>query len=311
MIFSSAIRRQWYLLLSLVFFAGSSVQAEELVAQQVHLLLTGVSRALHEQSFDALVTYEHSGFLDSLRWQHSFADGKELAVLHHLNGPLGSSQMFQAGEGCLSLADRIIRGDLSPFGDRTITISESYRFIELGAERVAGRPATIFHVAPLDNYRFGYNLAIDQQSGLPLRIMTLSPDNRVLERFEVVELRPLEVPLAIDAAVQTLPMQCSPEVDAGQTRWRVGWTPSGFVLSSVAANTAAGDMLVFSDGFSTVSVFVQAGGLLQGGSARAQRGATNAYMEQMLFDGEPFLITVVGEIPVASASRMAASLQRQ
>lgn len=297
------------LTLFLAFVIGISARADELTPDGVQNLLTGISRSLHEQNFDALITYEHSGFLDSLRWQHWYEDGRESASLQRLNGPLHAPELQSLPADCLSLADRLMRGELQPFGDAAGGLTQSYRFVALPSERVGGRIADVVVVVPLDQYRFGYNLAIDQQTGIPLRIMTIGTDNRVLERFEVVELR---VPAQPPAAAMSAPASaCRLPTDAHGVPWVLSWVPSGFVLVGAATATAAGDMLVYSDGFSFVSVFVRAGPLLASAQARAQRGATNVYMEQLTFDGQPHLITVVGEVPFNSSSRMAASVQRR
>ena len=65
------------------------------------------------------------------------------------------------------------------------------------------------------------------------------------------------------------------------------------------------------DGLAVFSVFVEqhnAESAVAGVQGRAQRGATMAYSRAFQLNGQPLRVTVVGEIPQATAERIAASI---
>ena len=75
-----------------------------------------------------------------------------------------------------------------------------------------------------------------------------------------------------------------------------------------ASFNSIGDVVLYTDGLAAFSVFVLPQSSGEGAQGRAQRGATVAYMKQVEFNGNPYTVTVVGEIPARTAQRVAASI---
>jgi hypothetical protein len=89
---------------------------------------------------------------------------------------------------------------------------------------------------------------------------------------------------------------------------RLAWLPPGFIFSGQQQVRDSTEMLMYTDGLSAFSVFLEpVGGQLMV-EGRAQRGATNAYMGRVARNGQEYRVTVVGEIPIAAAERVAAGL---
>ena len=65
----------------------------------------------------------------------------------------------------------------------------------------------------------------------------------------------------------------------------------------------------FTDGLASFSVFVEPmPQLAQPGAGVARQGGTTAYTRGLVISGQPALITVLGEVPVNTARRVADSV---
>jgi sigma-E factor negative regulatory protein RseB len=316
---------------SALFSILSPVAYASEAGEQVQVLLADMSRALREQNYQGLLTYEHGGSMESLRLTHWVRDGVEYGSLDRLNGP--AQQRLQKGlpTTCVPVADQLLRGLLKPFGAGAHNFEQNYHFYLRGNERIAGRQATVMQIVPRDQYRHGYNLAIDEQSALPLRAMIVSNDKRVLERFQFIDLR-------VGGSLEGLPeankvrdqeaaaTPCPQNVDVQESgvesadntvkllasHWQVGWMPSGFVLSDVKSAADLGEVLMFTDGLSAFSVFVSPPAKAEQKTfeyGRAQLGATVAYIHPVKVSNRPHVVTVVGEIPTQTAMRIASSVR--
>ncbi len=291
-----------------------SVHATE-TPDQVGKLLSQMSTALRETDYRGIFTYEHGGTLQTFQVTHQVVEGEEEEILENLNGPARRVERKGSSLNCLSPADQVLRGMLPTLDGSFNGLSQHYHFYVRNQERIAGRTATLLQIVPRDEYRHGYTLAIDTQSSLPLMAMTISSSRRVLERlqFAHIDLQPddswqLASTTAPAQQIQVAPTPCDSD-ELTLPQWSVSWMPSGFFAAGGAAQTDVGDVMQFTDGLSSFSVFIKP--LDEGSSARGnvQRGATVAHMEQHLFNSKPHTVTVVGEIPVAAAERIADSVR--
>lgn len=255
-------------------------------------LLSEVETALTEVSYAGIYTYEHTGFLDTIQISHSVnADGTQ-TQLEHLSGKIAEPLVQKAC--AMAFADH-------PGIFNAAALDKNYLFRDIGEDRVAGREVALLSAQPRDEYRYGYHLAIDAETRVPL-MLSLINGKRMIERFQFVDFNP--------AQSQTPSLSDSTETCSGsqsEPRWSLQWLPSGFNLVSVKQD-AATDMLTFSDGLSRFSVFVNqaAGGHTLEGEAR--RGGTLVYLDKVVVAGVLFQVSVVGEIPLATAQQLARSV---
>ncbi len=61
-------------------------------------------------------------------------------------------------------------------------LSQFYAVQRLGLERVAGRSADVLRLKPQDDLRLGYRIWADQETGLVMKLQTLSPNAKVMEQ---------------------------------------------------------------------------------------------------------------------------------
>jgi len=186
-----------------------------------------------------------------------------------------------------------------------------------GQGTVAGRDSQILAVQPMDSYRYGYRLWLDQATALPLKIQMRDAGGGVLEQILFTEIRlPEQIPdAALEPSLDTegFKMMRGVAVREGDEMptadWRAADLPDGFMLTTVKSKYAPGadmptEQLVYSDGLASVSVFIEAAQTEGGASGGASSmGAANAYTTSR--DGH--LITAVGEVPVLTVERIALS----
>ena len=89
--------------------------------------------------------------------------------------------------------------------------------------------------------------------------------------------------------------------------WRLGWVPPGFAFAGQRKVRNQIDMMMYTDGLTTFSVFIElAAGVTPEGVA--SRGATLAVMDSLSHQGARYRVTVVGEIPVVTAQKIAQNI---
>jgi len=274
--------------------------------ERVGVLLGGMSQALREQSYQGLFTYEHGGSLETLKLLHQVSDGVEVSSLERLNGPAHRYSPSARKTDCLSPSDRRLRGLLPDVSGVLADLAAHYHFYIREDQRVAGREATVLQIVPRDEYRFGHTFTIDKATSLPLGAMIFTPNKTVLERLQFVDLSLLAEaePLAVAPSAFLCRSESVPE-----ELWAVGWMPSGFMSAGVNRSESVGDMMMFTDGLSSFSVFIRPSVDGVAAQGQAQRGATVAFMQQYRFGQAMYTVSVVGEVPVRTAQRIANSVQ--
>lgn len=268
-------------------------------------------------SYRGIFTYEYGNHLESLRITHGRVDGQEYERLEHLDGK--RREIIRRGQQltCQHPGNRLIRLYQKRLAMRAglQEVEQSYSLKLDGEERVAGRSGVIIAIQPRDEYRYGYRLTLDSETGLLLRSELLSRDDGVLERFKFA---------AIDVGVELDPSWIAPPagepqsqvttVDLDQShkpQWGPGWLPPGFSLALPVAQ-GGDEVQTFSDGLAVISIFLEpADGISLSRDGVARRGATIAYARRVELNGKPFMVTVLGEVPRVTARQVAKSIAWQ
>lgn len=282
------------------------------VAKLLRKMATIPSGLNYQGSF----TYQHKDnpALQSFRIIHWVENGVEHERLQHLNGP--EREVLRSGKtiGCESLGDQLLQGKISQFGANLARLDQLYKFEIRGPERVAGREATALLALPLDQFRYSSLLTIDNETGLVLKSWLVDESARPLERYQFIDLD-LTPDLAglsepgtrLHRAATPQVADCNPHKVKPLERWKPTWIPPGFVFVGQRQVREQIDMLMYTDGLTTFSIFVeQASGTVPEGVA--QRGATLAVMDSLRHANKSYRITVVGEIPVISAQKIAQNI---
>ncbi|MGQ0429614.1 MAG: MucB/RseB C-terminal domain-containing protein [Gammaproteobacteria bacterium] len=307
--------------------AALALVAGTAAANDGQLWLGRMAEALAGTSYSGEFICESAGSSEKVRVVHRVRDGAVWERLVSLSGS-GRELVRENDEVVVYLPDRRLAiierrparsdlmGALPTFETR---VSPWYEVSYAGRETGLIGPAAVVVVRPRDGYRFGYRLWIDEASHMPVRSELSDAAGRVIERLRFTE---LDVNGNIpDAAFE-------PSMDRSKLRWvrqvpqavdespvwRAAQVPPGFRLSvsglqAMAGSSAPVRHLVYSDGFASVSVFIQPsapGKAPVTGSRRA--GVASAYTTVV----HGHQVTVVGEVPpdtlrfIASGVRPAA-----
>ncbi len=276
-------------------------------------------------SYSGSFIYERDGAMETMRIAHR-VDGADFRQrLYSLTGSAREIIRDSESVWCF-IPDRQIgvheysASSRSSFlqirADKIAAISDHYT-LELGAvERIAGRQAQVLRVVPRDRYRYGYVLWADQATGLLLRTDLLGGEGQVVERYMFVDVEiggeiadaDLEPITARESLTWFgIDQKAERPSSAMPMRWDSTALPPGFTLSHSVKRRSpmqedAVEHHVYSDGLSSVSMFVKEGAEgVAGRPVTTTMGAMSAAM--VAVDG--FTVTVVGEVPEATVSMIA------
>ncbi len=169
-----------------------------------------------------------------------------------------------------------------------------------GTERVAGHTCQVITLEPRDGYRYAYYLWLDKRTGLPLKSRMVNGNGAAVSTFMFSEVQIGKAPeiqlFKNDLAGKHI-LRASLDKPSS-VAWEVT-PPPGFRQVQEAVRFLPGKEspvthLVFSDGLSVLSMFVEpAGPDRQGLQGLSAEGAIGVYGRQI--DG--FTVTTLGEVP--------------
>lgn len=197
-------------------------------------------------------------------------------------------------------------------------IKASYQVRMGGTERIGGREGQIVYLKPRDKYRYGYKLWADLEYGLLLKSVSRNEHDHVMEQMAFTQLALLNTQNMdwfhphIDPNKQYV-MEEQPNNRVSTTdaeHWSVDRLPAGYkqvdqIERMVPGKNVPLTHIVFSDGLSSVSLFIEP--LARGARPKlgaTSLGATNIHANVV----EGHQIMVVGEVPEATVTQIANSV---
>lgn len=298
-------------------------------SQTVRRWLDRIAEANQRYSYQGTFVYHSDKQLSALKLLHLGDDHSPRGKLTSLTGPqrelIQHSSVFGsvfASEGHSNL-DRnstsgVELGAVAP----GIAIDEHYTSAARRSDRIAGRETDVVSISPRDQYRYGFRLWLDRETGVLLRSDMLDSAGEVVEQtmFTSVEFISKEVASAqfeTPPSTSPLPKANLPELGPAKTggnnegTWRVERAPAGFSVVERVVHSASpthphgNEQLVLSDGLASVSVFIEsAASARRSFIGKTHRGAVNAF--GTLLDGRQ--VTVVGEVPIATVEMIGQSI---
>jgi len=196
----------------------------------------------------------------------------------------------------------------------TADLEHYYEFVDHGEDRVAERAAHVVEVRPRDTFRFGYRLWLDDQTAIPLQSVRITADGKTVERVVFTEISfPAHIDdsqLASTISDEGFTRQVRDTTAAsppGEVGWEAGDLPDGFHLSATdnEDEKADGEHLVYSDGLTSVSVFIESLRDTKPMHGFRMVGGSSAFSTTK----GGFQVTVVGEVPEPTARRIGDSMR--
>jgi sigma-E factor negative regulatory protein RseB len=291
--------------------------------------LQRMERALTTRNYEGVFVHEHGGQSETLRILHRVSGGEVAERIVSMDGS-GREFIRRGAELSTYLPDqKVVLVEKSP--DSGLLLAElravdtaasgQYASREVGRARVAGRETRVIAVEPLDDFRYGYRIWIDEATAMPLKSQLRSASGRVVEQLIFTSLT-LPVQMA-DAALQpTVDARgyrwmrydnAAAAVDAPAAAWQTDELPPGFRMTvrstqRLPGSSSAVTHLVFSDGLASVSVFVepQERGSREGPTTDSTSlGSSSAFSTTV--DGHR--VTAIGEVPPDTVRAIARSLR--
>jgi len=283
-----------------------------------------MSQAVENLDYQGTFVYVHTLYsgeqsIDSMRITHINSASGTRERLYSITGPQREIIRTDKSVKCVFAEDRSVLVDnhvgrsLLPVLPLDDVLSSSAQYtLKMGVMgRVAGRRVQAVKIRPRDQYRYGYTLWLDVETGLPLKSVLHDADEKgsTLARLMFTDIRygdavdhselTSEVPEERFELVSS-PIPKTRAVSPDQPpRWSPAELPSGFRLTShnhEDRDNGNGmfEHLVYSDGLATVSLYIET--LADGQQAipgLSRLGGMNAYVQQM----DTLQITGIGEVP--------------
>jgi len=288
--------------------------------------LQRVADASQNLSYEGVFVYRHQGNLEAIQVVHRVDEKGIRERLFSLTGTEREVIRDNEQVTCTLPDSRSVivdrRSDNNPLAQLVPSdvegLSQNYSLHMTGEGRIAGRTAARVSILPRDQYRFGYQLWIDQQSGLLLQAEVFDEEGASIEQLMFTELRlPESIPdsqlvsqVVADgfSRFQEEPLKLS---DQAAANWVFEDLPAGFVLilhelRQMPGNAEPVEHLLFSDGLSNVSVYIEKADPAESLSGHSALGAVRAYGRSL----SPSLqLIAVGEVPLATVERIALAIR--
>lgn len=284
--------------------------------------LTRLGQAEQQQSFHGTFVYERNGSFSTHNIWHRVQNGQVRERLLQLDGSAQEVVRIDGHTQCVSGTLIAGLGDSPNAAARPLDpkkLKNWYDLAVIGKSRVAGRDAVIVSLTPRDQHRYGFELHLDKKTGLPLKSLLLNDKGQLLERFQFTSLNTDDVPTDKDLLANA---DCKPinldsnKASAVKTNqlWHSDWLPPGFELTSSSSHKDSQtksqvNSLMYDDGLARFSVFLEP---LNGATVtdtRTQLGPTVAVSRRLTTPEGEMMVTVVGEIPIGTAERIALSMR--
>lgn len=266
----------------------------------------------------------HQQHFEPIAIEHGIVDGKPLVYVNYLNGPEreilhrdGEVTYFQHDEPPYTVAGQRAVGPIPrAFINDVESLKASYQFVLGGRNRVLGRAAQLIRIEPKQADRYAIWVWLDAEHGMLLRADLIAPNGEPLEHIQIVSMQYSETPSPLVQQLASLdlpapvPLMDSEQVQGqGRVRWVAGYLPDGFELVGrdrhrLGITNDLVDYQLYSDGISSVSVYVGAAADGMPGQAGVSKGATHL----ISIAKEGVEVAVIGQLPPDTIRRIVESV---
>ncbi len=308
--------------LLLLISIGVSTMAMAGDSEKARDWLERMTAALSQMSYQGTFVYVRDGAVETMRITHVTDETGVRERLYSISGPRREVIRDRKGVRCVLqdsasvVKDEVIASSYFPELPLSIIDSETsgYRLETGGEARIAGHTARRVTISPEDNFRYGYDFWLEEQTGLLLKWVLFDAEHKPIAKLmftdfalgSAVNLDELESNSRAEDFVEmkTFSLQ-NTVVTHSSPRWQPAKLPPGFQLTSHNHETGAEGVyehMVYSDGLAAVSVYIEQQGVESTvNSGVSQLGTNNAYTRKQ--DG--LQITVIGEVPAITVKAIA------
>jgi sigma-E factor negative regulatory protein RseB len=280
--------------------------------------LDKMNQAMKTLNFRGTVIFMKNGQLDTMKYQHTVENGVEQERLASLNSPMREVTRKSNEVTCIfkETSQKVVNHHpldssfIVNLPQNTGVLDKYYQFALAGQESIAMLPTQIINIQPKDELRYARKIWIDKQHFLPLKVEVYNSDGNILEQVVFTDLNTDAVAASNISDIDENKFQVK-HIHATQAEpfenasfslknWPAGFEPVFFIRNSIQQSQKAVDHLLFSDGFSTVSVYLEAKES-QGIKGLHSLGSVNSF--SMVIGDKQF--TVLGEVPAKTVELIA------
>jgi sigma-E factor negative regulatory protein RseB len=311
-----------------LFFVG--LLAHPVNADEVSDWLMKMEMAPDKVSYTGSFIYDHDGQMETMRIVHFVEQDNFRERLYSLTGSAREIIRDREKVWCYLPEKKIgvhenrqvSRNAFLQIRGGQIADLDNHYDLTLGVqERIADRLTQVLKISPRDRFRYGYQLWVDNETGLLLRADLQSRDGKTIEKYMFVEVQINPVidesmlqPRTSKESLSWFGVDNDPDVADSTIAmiWDSATLPAGFSLAqSITRRSPMENGVVehhvYSDGLSNVSLFVKKIGQGKGMDlGYSKMGAVSAFT--VMQDG--FQVAVVGEVPESTVRMIAQGVRR-
>jgi sigma-E factor negative regulatory protein RseB len=290
--------------------------------------LQRAAQAARQASYSGIFVHTNGDRTSTVRITHVNVGGEETERIEPLDGATHeivrrNDEMFCHFPDAKTVrldqrvTARFFPGILGPSAE---ALAASYELKLGGTERVLAYDCQWIRLDPKDALRYAQRICSEVATGLILRAKTLDSERRVIEQYTFTELKLGQQVAKVDLrsifrarnSQWLSDGQPRDEVTTADSGWSVTRPPLGFNKVTELKRTLPGRaqpvaQIVYSDGLASLSVFVEANAPPRTAEASSEDGTTTFYVRPV---GE-HLVTVLGEVPLATAQQVGRSVARR
>ncbi|HEX4781232.1 MAG TPA: MucB/RseB C-terminal domain-containing protein [Usitatibacter sp.] len=294
---------------------------------------TWLQRAIqsaHSASYSGIYAHSNGDRTSAVRISHVTVGSEEHERIEPLDGPpleivRRNDEMFCYFPDAKTIRlDRRVTAHFFPAilpASSPEAIAASYD-LKLGkTESALGFDCQWIRLEPRDGLRYAQSLCAETRSGLVVRAKTFNAQNQVIEQYTFTELKMgsqvarNDVKSIFEARVKRWVTDAQPREEAKSvdTGWTVNDPPAGFrkvteLRRSLPGRTAPVSQLVYTDGVASMSVFIEPNNTPPRTQEASTEDGTTTFFVHPQGD---MLVSVLGEVPLATAQQMARSVARR
>ena len=302
------------LLLLICLFISGAASSNEL-----WLKISEASKASQDLNYSGIInTTDSNQDIQSTKMIHVNHEGEEFLKIEKIDGADNLLLMHEADAVIYDndqnkiLIKKKKDAHLFPniFPSNLNKLKDSYSIGDGGDFRVAGRATQMLVLSPIDENRYNYHLWLDKESHLPLKMMVIDNNKKVVENiaFANIEfLKSQDISWFRPNINNDIAYSINENKNIEETVrkfWTINDLPSGFEEVSYSAKRYAGlnaiaHQIIYSDGLSYISIFIHPVAKNQKPQVgSSKRGSSNIHAEYK----KGYQILAVGAVPMQTLS---------
>jgi sigma-E factor negative regulatory protein RseB len=265
--------------------------------------LERINFAVINNNYKGVMVFAQGTSVESFSVDHQMNNGQETLRLRTLSGApkelLKKGGQFQTNAQINTQTKQVqfnsvLAAEQTSFSQFANAAENKWYKVSLAEKsRVAERPVQVVDIEAQDRLRFSYRLWLDEQTGLPLRVVTLDENKAIVEQvvFTQIQISP--------SKQQSVPRKISKQKALANPYKDI----KGFKLiaKDVKGNS---QHLLYSDGLSSVSLYVEPSALKQ--KAQIKKDAMNGLV---LSNGATRYVAL-GKVPVLTLEKLLVNTQQ-